>query len=177
MELEDIKGIGNNLLKKLNTLNIYNINDLLENYPYKYNFINIIDINSAIENESCMIKAIIVGEAKVQYIKRNFNRLNFKAISNNVILNVTIFNRAFLKNNLTINKEVVLIGKYNKLKNSFIASDIKFNVTDNKIEPVYHLVEGLTNNNIIKFVESALNEVDGIADYIPDYINKKYHLL
>ena len=177
MELEDIKGIGNNLLKKLNSLNIYTIDDLLENYPYKYNFINIIDINNAVENETCMLKANIVGEAKVQYIKRNFNRLNFKAITNNIILNVTIFNRAFLKNNLTINREVVLVGKYNKLKNSFIASDIKFNITDNKIEPVYHLVEGITNNNIIKFVDSALQEVDGIPDYIPNYLNKQYHFL
>ena len=177
MELEDIKGIGSSLLKKLNNLNIYNVDDLLEDYPYKYNFINIIDINNAIENESCMVKAIIVGDAKVQYIKRNFNRLNFKAISSNVILNVTIFNRAFLKNNLTINKEIVLVGKYNKLKNSFVASDIKFNISENKIEPVYHLVEGITNNNLIKFISNALEVVDGIPDYIPDYLNTKYHFL
>lgn len=177
MELSDVKGIGSQIEKKLNSLNIYTVTDLLENYPYKYNFINIVNINNVNDNESCMVKALIVGDVKVQYIKRNFNRLVFKAISNDVILNVTIFNRAFLKNNLTINKEIVLIGKYNKLKNSFVASDIKFNVFDNKIEPVYHLVEGITNNVIIKIMDNILEENDGIGDYIPEYLNEKYHFL
>ena len=60
-----------------------------------------------------MVKATVVDPGKVQYIKRNFNRLTFKCISDDVTLTVTIFNRGFLKTNLSIGKEIVLIGKYN----------------------------------------------------------------
>ena len=176
MELSEIKGIGREIEKKLNSLNIFSVEDLLEYYPYRYNFINIVNINTVNDNENCMVKATVIENAKVQYIKRNFNRLNFKAISDNVILNVTIFNRAFLKPNLIPPKEVLLIGKYNKLKNSFIASDIKFNIKENKIEPVYHLVEGIKNSALSKLINEALT-TNQYIDKIPSYWKTKYHFI
>lgn len=176
MELHEIKGIGNLAENKLNSLNIFSVEDLLENYPYKYNFNNIIKIGEVLENETVMIKAIIIESGKVQYIKRNFNRLNFTAMSDDVVLKVTIFNRAFLKNSLTIGKEVLLIGKYNKLKGTFVANDIKYNFLENTIEPVYHLVEGLKNSSMQKFVQEALN-FETYHDYIPEEIIKKYDFI
>lgn len=176
MEIKEIKGVGTQLEKKLNKINIYKVEDLLEYYPYKYNFIHIENITNVQDNENCMIKATVIDSAKVQYIKRNFNRLTFKAISDNILLNVTIFNRAFLKQNLVAGKEVVLIGKYNKLKSNFVASDIKFNIEDNTIEPVYHLVEGLKNSNIIKVMDEAL-KYDTYNDVIPEEIQAKYNFL
>jgi len=176
MEIRNLNGVGIQLEKKLNNLNIYTIEDLLEHYPYKYNFINIINIKDAEENESCMIKATVVDSGRVQYIKRNFNRLSFRCISDNIILNVTIFNRAFLKNNLVIGKEVILIGKYNKMKNSFVASDIKFSINDNSIEPIYHLSEGLKNSNISKLIENAL-EYNCYYDLIPNEYQEKYNFI
>jgi len=176
MNINEIKGVGVTLEKKLNSLGIYNTNDLLAHYPYRYNIINIIGINEVVDNENCMVKATIVEEAKVQYIKKNFNRLSVKCVSDDVILNVTIFNRAFLKNSLTIGKEVVLIGKYNKLKNNFVASDIKFNLENNTIEPIYHLVDGLKNNMIIKLMDDVLN-YDDFNDIVPEEYSSKYKFI
>jgi len=176
MEIKDIKGIGIQLERKLNKLNIFTIEDLLEHYPYKYNFINIVNINRVLDNENCMIKGNIVDSPKVQYIKKNFNRLSFKCISDNIILNVTIFNRAFLKQHLTIGREIIIIGKYNKLKSSFVASDIKFDLKNNTIEPVYHLVEGLKNNQIIKIMDEALKS-NKLVDNIPEEIISKYNFI
>ncbi len=104
MELKDIKGVGTILERKLNSLNIYTVKDLIEYYPYRYNYINIIDIKDTKEDESCMVKATIIDSGRVMYIKRNFNRLNFKVVSSDDIINVTIYNRAFYKNNLNIGK-------------------------------------------------------------------------
>jgi len=176
MEIKNLKGVGVTLEKKLNNLNIYTIEDLLENYPYRYNFINIVNINNVLDNENCMIRATIVDGGRVQYIKKNFNRLAFRVVSENVILNVTIFNRAFLKQNLTIGREIILIGKYNKMKSSFVASDIKFNLENNTIEPVYHLVEGIKNNQIIKLMDEAL-KYDLTYDIIPDELASKYNFV
>ncbi len=174
MELKNIKGIGIQIEHKLNSLNIYNVEDLLNFYPYKYNFINLQNIENVEDDSNVMIKAIVVESAKVQYIKRNFNRLVFKALANETLLSVTIFNRAFLKANLTIGKPVVLVGKYHSLKKQFVASDIKFNIDNNRIEPVYHLVEGLTNNNLIKIMAEALT-YDCVRDTIPQIYKEKYH--
>lgn len=176
MNINEIKGVGVTLEKKLNNLGINSINDLLEYYPYRYNIINIVSINEVNDNENCTVKVTIVDTPKVQYIKKNFNRLSFRGISDNTILNVTIFNRAFLKNNLTMGKEVVLVGKYNKLKNTFTASDIKFTLENNTVEPIYHLVEGIKNSNIIKLMDEALKHNE-VIDTIPRNYQEKYKFI
>lgn len=176
MNINELKGVGVTLEKKLNNLGINSINDLLEYYPYKYNIINIVSINAVNDNENCTVKVTIVDTPRVGYIKKNFNRLSFRGISENTILNVTIFNRAFLKNNLTMGKEVVLVGKYNKLKNTFTASDIKFNLENNTIEPIYHLVEGIKNSNIIKLMDEALKHNE-VIDTIPKNYQEKYQFI
>ena len=176
MNISEIKGIGTTIQKKLNNLNIYTINDLQEYYPYKYNYIHISRLVEIDENEVYMINASVLEVPRIQYIKRNFNKLIFKAISDGEIINVVIFNRAFLKSKLIINNNIVLVGKYNKLKNMFTASDIKFSVENNTIEPVYHLINGLTNNSFKKIISESLKYVSN-EDLIPDIYNNKYNFI
>ena len=177
MNLNLIKNIGPKTENLLNKLNIYTIEDLLTFYPYKYNIIKLKNILEVEDNELCYVSATILSACKVYYIKKNFNRLDFIASSNNINFKVTIFNRAFLKNNLTINREIVLIGKYNKLKNTFVANDIKFSVEDNKIEVKYHLTEGIKNKNLEKLIGEALKLNYNIPDYVPEIFNIRYKLL
>ena len=177
MNLNLIKNIGPKTENLLNKLNIYTVEDLLTFYPYRYNIIKLKNIDEVTDGEVCFIPATILSACKVFYIRRNFNRLDFIASSNNINFKVTIFNRAFLKNNLTINREVVLIGKYNKLKNTFVASDIKFSVEDNKIEVKYHLTEGIKNNTLEKIIGEALKLDYDIPDYVPEIFNIHYKLL
>ena len=112
----------------------------------------------------------------VSYIKKNFNRLSFRARYNERIFNVVIFNRAYLKTNLTIGKNITIIGKYDFKKNIFTSSDIKFNVTNGQIEPVYHLTKGITNNTISKLIKDNFNNIY-IKDSLPSNIISKYNLL
>lgn len=177
MNLNLIKNIGPKTENLLNKLNIYTVEDLLTFYPYRYNIIKLKNIDEVTDGEVCFIPATILSACKVFYIRRNFNRLDFIVSSNNINFKVTIFNRAFLKNNLTINREVVLIGKYNKLKNTFVASDIKFSVEDNKIEVKYHLTEGIKNNTLEKIIGEALKLDYDIPDYVPEIFNIHYKLL
>ena len=177
MDLNLIKNIGPKTENLLNKLNIYTVEDLLTFYPYRYNIIKLKNIDEVTDGEVCFIPATILSACKVFYIRRNFNRLDFIASSNNINFKVTIFNRAFLKNNLTINREVVLIGKYDKLKNTFVASDIKFSVEDNKIEVKYHLTEGIKNNTLEKLIGEALKLDYDIPDYVPEMFNIHYKLL
>ena len=73
-------------------------------------------------------------------------------------------------------KTVLLIGKYKKIKREFLANDIKFNIYKNFIEPVYHLTDGLKNNNIIKIMDEALKH-NIYNDLIPKEYSDKYNLL
>lgn len=169
MEIENIKGVGPKTAKLLNKLDIYTTNDLLTYYPYRY---NVYSFNNNLNSEDTLIiSAVIESNPVVAFVKKNFNRLSFRANSNGRIFTCTIFNRAFLKQHLTLGREVTLIGKYDNKKNSFTASDIKFNIHDGDIEPVYHLTNGVTSTMITKILKSSFT--GSIEDLIPEeYINK-----
>ena len=174
MDIKNLHNVGEKTAKLLNKLGIYTDNDLINFYPYKYNIYNF--SNSLEENITLILRVKIESNPIVFYIKKNFNKLSFRANIDNNIINVIIFNRAFLKQNLIVGKDITIIGKYDFKKNLFTASDIKFNIINGQIEPIYHLVKGLTNNIIIKIIKSNLESIN-IIDYLPSEYQNKYNLV
>lgn len=177
MNLELLPKVGPKTINILNRININTVEDLLTYYPYRYNIIKFINIEDADDTMTYYIKAKILSVPKVSYIKRNFNKLDFFATNNDHEFKVTIFNRSFLKRNLTVDKEIVIIGKYSKIKNIFTANDIKFNIDEERIEPIYHLTEGIKNSSLENIMNSALSTKISLSDNIPNYLNEKYKLL
>ena len=168
-QLKDIKGVGPKTVDLLNKLNIFNISDLLDYYPYRYDVLK----QTSLYEETVIISGIIETNPTINFFKR-MNRLSFKLNTNEKLINVVIYNRVFLKNNLNIGKTITVIGKYDEVKNILTASDIKlFDLEGNTIiEPVYHLTKGLNNKTINKIINQELIE-ENIIDYIPnEYINK-----
>lgn len=177
MELENINGIGPKSKNYLNKLGINNISDLIEFYPFKYNNIMISNINNCEDNTSIYIIGKVISEPILRRF-RNMNSLSFKAEVNNVIVNVIIFNRAFLKSNIRVDNFITLIGKYNKEKNQFTASDIKFQVLrNNMIIPIYHLTSGLKENMLKKYIKESFIYIDYVKDYIPSYLSNDYNFI
>lgn len=174
MDIKNLHQVGEKTSKILNKLGIFTDDDLINYYPYRYNVYNF--SNELIENCTLIINVIIESNPIVSYIKKNFNRLSFRARYNERIFNVVIFNRAYLKTNLTIGKNITIIGKYDFKKNIFTSSDIKFNVTNGQIEPVYHLTKGITNNTVSKLIKDNFNNIY-IKDSLPSNIISKYNLL
>lgn len=177
MELENIPKIGNKTLNDLHKLNIFTTNDLINFYPYRYNFYNPTNINNTQDNITITINGIIESTPKIVFIKRNLNYLTFRVISSNKLINVTIFNRAFMKNNLIVGKSICLTGKYNTEKNLFTASNILLKpIMSTIIEPIYHLKGNLKNKNLNNLILDILNKNEYI-NTLPEYIVNKYNLL
>ena len=174
MDIKNLHQVGEKTSKILNKLGIFTDDDLINYYPYRYNVYNF--SNELIDNSTLIINVIIESNPIVSYIKKNFNRLSFRARYNERIFNVVIFNRAYLKTNLTIGKNITIIGKYDFKKNIFTSSDIKFNITNGQIEPVYHLTKGITNNTVSKLIKDNFNNIY-IKDSLPGNIISKYNLL
>lgn len=177
MDIGFIKGIGVKTIDIYNKMNIFTINDLLTYYPYRYNVIKVIDIKDAIDGEVVTIKGIVDTEPRINYINK-LNRMTFRLNSGGLLVNVTIFNRAFYKQYLTLGRMINVIGKYDKVKNSFVANDIKFEIIkDSKIEPVYHLVNGVKRGNLINVIDEAFKINVELDDYIPTYLSSKYNFM
>lgn len=178
MELNKIEGITNRYIKLLNTLGIYTAEDLMEYYPYRYQVYNVDNISSVQDKSNVVIEGKINSIPLVRYIRGKLNILTFKMITNMKEINVTIYNRAFMKKNLTPLKEITVIGKYDEKKNLVVASNILLSKIDNgSIESIYHLTSGLSNNQINKFIKNGEALDLKIDDYIPEYLNTKYNFI
>lgn len=178
MELNKIEGITNRYIKLLNTLGIYTAEDLMEYYPYRYQVYNVDNISSVQDKSNVVIEGKINSIPLVRYIRGKLNILTFKMITNMKEINVTIYNRAFMKKNLTPLKEITVIGKYDEKKNLVVASNILLSKIDSgSIESIYHLTSGLSNNQINKFINNASTLDLKIDDYIPEYLNTKYNFI
>lgn len=176
--LEDLKGIGPKTISNLNDINIYTVNDLLTNYPFKYNVYKPEVLNIQDLNETVVLTGEVYSSPKVFYIKGNLNRLSFKFNTSNKLINVTIFNRAFLKQHLNINSTITVIGKYNLKTNTLTANDIKLiPILKLTIEPVYHLSQKIKKSAYKKILSTILSSDFKCDSYIPSYIEEKYKFI
>lgn len=176
--LEDIKGIGPKTLKLFQNLNIFTIQDLITYYPYKYKLYHPVTLDNYEENTEVLINGYVASDAKIYYIKRNLNKISFRLNTGTKLINVTIFNRPFIKQHLLLNKYISVIGKYNVKTNTFTASDIKLTpIIKDEIEPIYHTTQGLKQVNIHKIINNLLEKNIYVPSLIPEEYIKEYSLL
>lgn len=178
MELKDIKGVGPKTLENLKELNINTMEDLLETYPYRYDIFEPINLNEDYSGERIAINVIPETTATVSYIKRNFNKLQFRCTNNNKSMYAVIFNRAFLRPHIKIGKTITLVGKYDIKKNTFICDDIKLTpLTKKEIIPIYHTNKNIKPSEMRKIIDMALMDVRAVSKYIPEYFIEKYNFV
>ena len=177
-DLSNIKGLGPKTIETLKNININNIEDLVYYYPYRHEIVRLNDIKEAKDKDNVVIECIVDSVPLTRRFRANMTSLTFRAMSNKKMIAVMIFNRAFLKSQIRPGSIVTVIGKYDALKNTVIASDIKFErLQTGSIIPVYHLTTGLTSKALKKYIDEALTKFDNYIDYVPDYLNERYNLI
>lgn len=180
MQLKDVKGIGPKSLSLLNKINIYTVEDLVTHYPFRYEILKRCNLNEVEDGGKIIIDGKIESVPILMHFKAGLNKMNFRLVTASGVVGVSIFNRAFLKSQLTVGTGVTVIGKLDKAKNVITASDIKLETLMNKvkIEPVYHCTSGLTNKNMSTYINMALLMFGKeIPDYIPSSYLEKYNFL
>ena len=178
MELADIKGVGPKKLVELKELGISTVEDLLTYYPYRYDLFEPVELTSDYDHERIAINVQVETTATTAFIRKNFNKLQFRVNHKGKVMSAVIFNRAFLKPHIVIGKTITLVGKYDKVKNTFICDDIKLSpLTKREIIPIYHVKKGIKNNDIRKIMENAIIDSVKVPNYVPDEFIMKYDFI
>lgn len=177
MEISDLKGIGPKTSKTLENAGIKTVNDLMNYYPFRYDVIKRSNINELVDDDKIIIDGIVENNPNIFYFNKKMNKMTFKLNIGSYLLNVTIFNRAFLKNKIKIGSIITVIGKFDKIHSSIIASDIRFEKLPSipVIEPIYHSMSGISSNQIRTFVNSVKDFE--VIEYVPEYLKEKYKLI
>lgn len=179
IELEKIEGIGPKTKELINKLGINSGEELLTHYPFRYEVLRRSDIESLKDNDRIVMDGTIEGQPTIIYLNKNLKKIIFRIANNHSIFNVTIYNKVYLMNTLKSGEKITVIGKYSKIKNTIVASDVRFGLLppNAQIEPIYSTTNGLSIKQIAKFCSTLLEEDYDIPDFVPKYLEEKYNLL
>ncbi len=177
MDIGVLKGIGPKTEKIFKSVGIMTTDDLISYYPFRYDVIKRSDISKLLDDDKIIIDGLVETRPNVFFFNKKMNKMSFKINIGTHLLNVVIFNRGYLKNKIDIATKLTLIGKYDKMKNTIVASEIRFGLLPNVpiIEPVYHQIGSITSNQIRMFINN-INDFS-VVEYVPDYLKEKYKLI
>ena len=180
-KISKVKGVGAKGEGLLNKIGIYTVDDLVTHYPYRYDVLTRTDLRCVKDDDE---KIVIDGKVESVPLLMRFrggtNKLNFRLSTVYGMVGVSIFGRAFMKDSLRIGEKIIVIGKYDRVKNIITAQDIKFGIlgTKERIEAVYHVTAGLSQKVITSAINNALVQFgNSLFDGIPSYLVEKYNFL
>ena len=175
--LEEIEGLGPKTKLLLNKLNINTIDDLVTYYPRKYNIIKRSDMSNLANKSKVIIDGVVESQPTIINLSVKLKKIIFRISNKRNIYNIAIYNQLYLINELKSGTEITIIGKYDKTKNTIIASEVRFGLLPDKIniEPIYPTTSGLNRKLINKFIISVLNDNYESIDFIPKHYIEKYN--
>jgi len=177
MDIGTLKGIGPKTEKILKNNGIMTTKDLISYYPFRYDVIKRSNIDELLQDDKIIIDGIVESKPSLFFFNKKMNKMSFKFNTGNYLMNVVIFNRGFLKSKINPGVTLTLIGKFDKIHNTIVASDIRFSKLPDipVIEPIYHQIGGISSNQIRGYINSI--EILEIEEYVPEYLKEKYKLI
>ena len=178
--LKEIKGIGPRTIEHLEKLSIHTPEDLITHYPFRYEVLRKTNISNLEDGGRVVTDGTVASIPVVVRFKGKMNKMHFTLQTDELTLNVVIYNRAFLSMKLEIGKVITIIGKLDKKKNTIVASDILFKPLGEEVtvEPIYRTTSGINKKTLRKYINEVINEYNEIiSDNIPDDLKEKYGFL
>jgi len=179
VELTEIEGIGEKTKELLAKLQINNVEDLINYYPFRYEILRRSNLTDIKDGEKIIIDGTIEGQPTVIYLSPKLKKIIFRINTDTNILNVTVYNKVYLLDELKNIRNVTVIGKFDKLRNTIVASDIRMDrlPPNPQIESIYYTTSGLSKKSISRFITSLIMNGYKPLELLPEYIVKKYNLL
>ena len=174
-DIRFLKGVGEKRAELLQKKGIDTVGALLRFYPRAYlDWQNITPISECPEGENVCVRAEITSPVKTVNIRRGMTLYKFAAADDSGVIEVTLFNRKYLAENLRQGRSYLFYGKlgYGITLRQMSSPEI-MPAEYMGIEPVYAATEGLSSKTIEKIMKNALVYADGMADVIPQGIREK----
>lgn len=174
-DIRFLKGVGEKRAELLQKKGIDTVGALLRFYPRAYlDWQNITPISECPEGENVCVRAEITSPVKTVNIRRGMTLYKFAAADDSGVIEVTLFNRKYLAENLRQGRSYLFYGKlgYGITLRQMSSPEI-MPAEYMGIEPVYATTEGLSSKTIEKIMKNALVYADGMAEVIPQGIREK----
>lgn len=182
--IQYLKGVGPKRAARLRKLNINTIEDLLYYIPRDYDDRSSFKtIRECVVGEKTSLRVEVIGEPIVLRPRRGLSILKVPVKDDSYNGYLTWFNQEYLKEKFFNGDKYVVNGKINKRGYEVQIMNPDFEKANQKnkvgrIMPIYGLTEGLSNNELIKIIDRAINDyVNYIDEFLPTEILQRNNLL
>ncbi|MCR5581414.1 MAG: ATP-dependent DNA helicase RecG [Pseudobutyrivibrio sp.] len=182
--VDTIKGVGEKTTKLLNKLGVYTIEDILLFFPRTY-----LIYPDYSQPNSDSVGSLITVLARIKSTPKTFrtrNRLDIlSAVGyvDDIQIDLAWFNSNYLKASMEPGKLYAFYGRLLcdkgrfKMTQPIIFDPDKYEAEKNKIQPIYHLTKGLSNNLVCKAVREAFSNCSISENRLPEDIERRHSFL
>ncbi len=165
-------------IEAMHSLGIYDTEALLRYYPYRYDQLNASPFDTWKVKEKVTFEGTVISEVKL-WRHGHLSSARFDVSCRDHVIHVTIFNRPWIRNQLSIEHPVTITGTYNgDGKVTAVTYDTKPLSEHNAVTPVYSTRSGVTQYTVHAVLQHVYEAVkNDIIDDIPEEYAHKYRLL
>lgn len=176
LDIQYLKGIGENRAKSFKRLGINTAYALLRYYPRSFrDYSNTVPLVNVIDGETAAVKCKVLTEVSEHFVRKNMTIYKFTATDDTGLLQITVYNNRFIKSRIKKGNTYVFFGKITGFgTNKAVSSPDIVDVDKAVITPIYPTTSGLYQSTIRKAVQEALKLE--IVDPLPESLKVKYNL-
>ena len=179
-----VKGVGPKKAALFEKLHIRTLRDALETYPRDYeDRTKITPIADIAEDGKYAVRAVVGTEPKTTHIRKGMTLVKCTIFDESGSLPVTYFNNPYAAALLRVGQEYVFYGRVQMSGHTrMLVSPQSEKVSPDaehpgRIVPVYPLTAGLTQRDMTRVTEAALDAVPGDwPDPLPEVLRARYNL-
>ncbi|HVO86874.1 MAG TPA: ATP-dependent DNA helicase RecG [Candidatus Binatia bacterium] len=186
MELDssitELKGVGNELAKKLAILGIHTLDDLIEYFPRRYEDYSQIVTAANLRPGPVTLQAKITNVTG-RYVRRGLHITEAIASDASGSVRLIWFNQPYRAGGIKHGVEYFIAGEYQLGRGRFaimnpsaeLVSDFPVNTA--RIIPIYRETKGLKSASIRKLVREGITQVKDLPEHLPEWILKQQDLV
>ena len=180
--ITELKGVGEELAKKLAALGIKTVGDLIENYPRRYEDYSNVTAIKNLRPGPVTVEAQI-GQVTSRYVRRGLHITEAIASDPTGSIRLIWFNQPYREGAIKHQKTYFIAGEYGLRRGRFsllnpsaeLASDFPVNTA--RIIPIYRETKGLKSATIRKLVREAIRNDGQLTEHLPQWLTKQQKLM
>lgn len=181
IEVKQINGVSAQKQSELHAFGVFTVKDLLEYYPFRYEDFRPRSLSEVKHGDKATLVAKVIGIPVLQRFGGK-SRLSCKMVAEPWMFTATWFNQQYVREQLTVGREIVLTGKWDQKRSAITVTDYEF--TDKgegkigTLQPVYSVGGKITQSWIRKMISQGLKQYgEMIPEILPHAIMRKYDFM
>ncbi|OMD75371.1 ATP-dependent DNA helicase RecG [Paenibacillus odorifer] len=181
IEVKNITGVSAQKQSELHAFGVFTVKDLLEYYPFRYEDYRPRSLSETKHGDKVTVEAKVIGIPVLQRFGGK-SRLSCKMVAEPWMFTATWFNRHYVREQLTVGREIVLTGKWDQKRNQITVTDYEFpdrgEGKTGTLQPVYSVGGKITQSWIRKVINQGLQQYgDLIPEILPHSIMWEYDFM